>query len=144
MHGQCFDWPLQKWFDHRVPKTTVSPDFIQQAVDGDEYVQGKNRKLIWLGQDPSAQTITRSKKGNSWEMLEIRFLTQKNELVIQVDPAKGKWLIEILPSLRIGSVPLKTVQLLQADYEAKGLEDFELFWDNKPVNSLFKAGLLQL
>ena len=144
MHGQCFDWPLQKWFDHRVPKTTVSPDFIQQAVEGDEYVKGKNRKLIWLGNDPSAQTITRSKKGNSWEMLELRFLTQKNELVIQVDPAKGKWLMEILPSLRMGSVPLKTVQFLQADYEAKGLEDFELFWDNKPVNSLFKAGLLQL
>lgn len=144
MHGQCFDWPLQKWFDHRVPKTTVAPDYIQQAIDGDEYVQGKNRKLVWLGQNPSAQTVIRSKKGNSWEMLELRFLTQKNELVIQVDPAKGKWLMDILPTLRIGTSPLKTVQQLQADYEAKGLEDFELFWDNKPVNSLHKAGLLHL
>jgi hypothetical protein len=23
-------------------------------------------------------------------------------------------------------------------------EDFELFWDNKPVNTLYKAGLLRL
>jgi hypothetical protein len=29
-------------------------------------------------------------------------------------------------------------------YEAAGLADFELFWDNKPVNQLYKIGLLQL
>jgi hypothetical protein len=29
-------------------------------------------------------------------------------------------------------------------YNAAGLEDFELFWDNKPVNTLYKAGLLML
>ena len=30
------------------------------------------------------------------------------------------------------------------NYEAAGLEDFELFWDNKPVNTLHKFGLLSL
>ena len=29
-------------------------------------------------------------------------------------------------------------------FEAAGLEDFELFWDNKPVNGLQKFGLLRL
>jgi hypothetical protein len=29
-------------------------------------------------------------------------------------------------------------------YKAAGLEDFELFWDNKPVNTLHKVGLLKL
>jgi hypothetical protein len=33
---------------------------------------------------------------------------------------------------------------VKADYENAGLEDFELFWDNKPVTTLYKAGLLQL
>ena len=28
--------------------------------------------------------------------------------------------------------------------EKAGFDDFELFWDNKPVNTLYKAGLLQL
>jgi hypothetical protein len=31
---------------------------------------------------------------------------------------------------------------VKADYEAAGLEDFELFWDNKPMNTMRKAGLL--
>jgi hypothetical protein len=35
------------------------------------------------------------------------------------------------------------LQEVKEDYEAAGFEDFELFWDNKPVNTLYKAGLLQ-
>jgi radical SAM superfamily enzyme YgiQ (UPF0313 family) len=32
MHGICFDFPLQEWFDFKVPKTKVAPDYIRQAV----------------------------------------------------------------------------------------------------------------
>jgi hypothetical protein len=33
----------------------------------------------------------------------------------------------------------------RTSYEAAGLEDFELFWDNKPVNGLlYRMGLLVL
>jgi hypothetical protein len=35
-----------------------------------------------------------------------------------------------------------TRQMIMNDYEQAGLENFELFWDNKPVNTLYKAGLL--
>jgi hypothetical protein len=33
---------------------------------------------------------------------------------------------------------------IKADYTAAGLEDFDLFWDNKPINSLHKVGLLRI
>ena len=33
---------------------------------------------------------------------------------------------------------------VKENYESAGLEDFELFWDNKPVSSLNKTGLLRL
>jgi hypothetical protein len=36
------------------------------------------------------------------------------------------------------------MQELKTNYEAAGLDDFELFWDNKPVSTLHKVGLLQL
>jgi len=39
---------------------------------------------------------------------------------------------------------LYSLQEVKDDYEAAGLDNFELFWDNKPVNTLYKAGLLQL
>jgi hypothetical protein len=36
------------------------------------------------------------------------------------------------------------MQEIKDDYEQQVLEDFELFWDNKPVSTLYKAGLLKL
>ena len=37
-----------------------------------------------------------------------------------------------------------TLADIKADYMAAGLEDFDLFWDNKPINTLHKAGLLRI
>jgi len=37
-----------------------------------------------------------------------------------------------------------TLPQVKANYEAAGLEDFELFWDNKPVSGLYKVGLLRV
>jgi len=50
----------------------------------------------------------------------------------------------MLPKLTVSNIKAITLQDLKDNYQAAGLEDFELFWDNKPVNSLFKFGLLQL
>ncbi len=32
MHGLCFDYPLQEWFDFEIPETTVAPDHIADAL----------------------------------------------------------------------------------------------------------------
>ena len=50
----------------------------------------------------------------------------------------------MLESLSINTIKTYTLQEVKENYEAAGLNDFELFWDNKPVNTLYKAGLLQL
>lgn len=144
MHGTCLDLPLQKWFDFRVPKTTVTSDFIDGAIREPEYIPGSTQKLVWIGIMPETTTVTRSKKGKSWEMMELRFPTQKAELVIQVDPPKGQWLLSILPKLHISNKQQMTTQRVREDYESSGLEDFDLFWDNKPVSTLYKAGLLRV
>jgi hypothetical protein len=28
MHGICFDYELQEWFDFKIPKTKIPEDFI--------------------------------------------------------------------------------------------------------------------
>ena len=57
---------------------------------------------------------------------------------------QGNWLTGILQTTSIANPKTLTLQEVKTDYENAGLEDFELFWDNKPVNTLYKAGLLQL
>ena len=76
--------------------------------------------------------------------------TKKETIVIKVDEAQGNWLISQLTTgpggqiTNITNPKLITLQEIKDSYEAEGLEDFELFWDNKPVNGLWKAGLLML
>jgi len=141
MHGTCLDFSLREWFDFKVPKTTVAPDFIKQAIDEPE-LTSNHAKPIWLGKNPQWEIVQKSKKGMSWEQMQISFQTQRNTQAISVEPDKGAWLLKVLPELQLDNPKQWTVALLKADYEATGLEDFELFWDNKPVNALYKAGLL--
>jgi radical SAM superfamily enzyme YgiQ (UPF0313 family) len=143
MHATCFDYPLQKWFDFKVPKTSVAPDFIMKAVAEPEYFAAPNSKIIWLGNPPKSEITMKSKKGNHWEVMTLTFQTKKTTLSINVDPPKGNWLIQMLEKLKSPERPI-IWQMVKEDYEAAGLEDFELFWDNKPVSTLYKAGLLRV
>ncbi|RYD57555.1 MAG: radical SAM protein [Sphingobacteriales bacterium] len=145
MHAACFDHPLHKWFDFKVPKTTVAPDYIINALNEDEYAGMKpNAKVIYLGKPPKLETFIKSKKGNQWEVASLTFQGKTETLEIKTDKEQGAWLAAMLEKLSINNIKAYTLQEVKADYEAAGLEDFELFWDNKPVNGLYKFGLLRL
>lgn len=145
MHAVGLEEPLHKWFDHKTPKPSVSPDFIINALQEPEINTNKaNTKIVFIGNMPTVEIITRSKKGNTWEEVSITFQTKKETVNIKVDKAKGEWLYTLLPLLSVEQPKPFTVKEVQANYEAAGFEDFELFWDNKPINTLSKVGLLHL
>lgn len=144
MHAACLDFPLQKWFDFKIPKTTVAPDYIVKALETEAYTAAKpTAKVVWLGKPPVIETVTKTKKGNVWELASLTFYGKQANLNIKVDKDQGLWLADLLTSLSTGSKPY-TLQDVMDSYSAAGLEDFELFWDNKPVNTLYKMGLMQL
>jgi hypothetical protein len=145
MHAACFDVPLHKWFDFKTPKPTVAPDYIANVLITEEYNAVKaNAKVIWLGNAPVMEIVTKSKKGNHWEVCSLTFETKKETLNIKTDKEEGLWLAAMLEQLAVHNVKTLTLQEVKELYETAGLSDFELFWDNKPVNTLYKAGLLQL
>lgn len=145
MHGICLDDPLQKWFEFKVPKTRVAPDFIVKALSEDAYAPSKpTSKVIWLGKRPAVETFTKSKKGQQWEMTSLTFQTRKEKHNISVSQEQGIWLAGILEKLSVSNGKTYTLQEVRESYDAAGLEDFELFWDNKPVNTLHRFGLLKL
>ena len=145
MHGACFDHPLQKWFEMKVPKTTVKPEYIADILSEEEYASvSPNSKIVWLGKQPKTSVVTKSKKGNTWEVMELIFQSKLETIVVKVDKAQGRWLKDILPELSVNNAKTYTLKEVMESYEAAGLEDFELFWDNKPVSGLYKFGLLRL
>jgi radical SAM superfamily enzyme YgiQ (UPF0313 family) len=145
MHQIGLDEPLQKWFDFPVPKTTVSVDYILKAIKEPDSISFKpNAKIIWLGRQITAEFITQSKKGNSREMINAGFVTKNKTHQLLFPKEQGNWLLGILPKLTVRNTKTYTLQELKDNYEAAGLEDFELFWDNKPVSNMNKLGLLKL
>ena len=145
MHNVGLDETLNKWFEMKVPKTSVDPNFIINSIDNDMLIEYKpTSKVIFTGTLPTIEIISKSKKGSQWELASITFQTKTASVNIRVDKAKGEWLFNLLPSLSINNSTTLSVQAIQENYESNGLEDFELFWDNKPINTLNKVGLLML
>lgn len=145
MHQIGLDDPLQKWFDFPVPKTTVPPDYILKAIkETDSILFRPTAKVIWTGNIGKTEYFTQTKKGNSREMISVSFATKKQTVQVQFPKAQGSWLINMLPNLSIDNPKTWTLQELKDSYEAAGHDNFELFWDNKPVSTMNKLGLLKL
>ncbi len=145
LHGIGLDEPLGKWFDFKVPKTLVAPDYIVNTLKEEELpLYNPNTKIIWVGKIGKVEYFHQSKKGHSREMVSLQVYTKKQSQIIQLKKEQGDWLIKLLSEIAITNNKIFTLDLVKQHYEAAGLEDFELFWDNKPVSSMNKWGLLRL
>ena len=144
MHGTCFEMPLQKWFDFKIPKTSVPSNYIFNALQAPEIVTSISSKVIWLGVEPKSAIVQKSKKGSKWEEMQISFQTNTNTFNINLEPARGTWFLNLLPQLSITQGTGLTMNSVKESYIGAGLEGFELFWDNKPISGLYKAGLLMI
>jgi hypothetical protein len=114
-------------------------------LNEEEYIGWRpNAKIIYLGKNPGLEFLTKSKKGNTWEMASFTFQSRIATTNIKISKEQGVWLADMLQKLSVQHIKTYTLQELKDSYETAGLEDFELFWDNKPVNTLYKFGLLSL
>ncbi|MFM9824569.1 B12-binding domain-containing radical SAM protein [Flavobacterium sp.] len=144
MHGICFDYELQEWFDFKIPKTKIHPDFISEALLKDlDFNIKPTAKIVWLGGMPTLEYFTKSKKGNSWEMMTLTFHDKKESFTIQTAKNEGEWLVQILQKISVSNSKIYSFQEVKSDFEIH-FNDFELFWYSKPVNTLRDFGLLVL
>lgn len=144
MHGICFDYNLQDWFDFKIPKTKISNNFIENALFEEENFKIKpTAKIVWIGGKPLLEPFTKSKKGISWEMLRLTFHGKKESFAIQTNKKEGDWLVTILEKIQVSNSKTVSFQYVKEDFEID-LENFELFWFSKPINTLREFGLLTL
>lgn len=138
------DDPLQKWFDFKIPKTDVETNHIEKILLEDPLPLFRpTTKLVWLGKTIGVEYYTKSKKGMQREMATITFINKSTSLVIDIPKQDADWLLPMLEKITIGD-KLLTLQEMKESHEFAGLEDFELFIDNKPMNTMHKVGLLRL
>ena len=144
MHGICFDYDLQDWFDFKIPKTKIPSDFIYNCLEKEQNFSIKpNAKIVWIGGKPQTEIFTKSKKGNSWEMIKLTFHNKTQTYDISVNAAEGKWLVTTLEKISVYTENKITFSQLKSDFEQQ-FDDFELFWYSKPIQTLRNSSLLVL
>jgi hypothetical protein len=142
MHGLCFDYPLQEWFDFKVPRTKIADDYIYNVLqDENNFSIKPTAKIVWLGGKPSISYVTKTKKGRTFENAVLTFHDKKKTFSIQVDRQQGEWFIQFLQEASSAAV---TFAKAKQSFEQATDEDFEPFFHSKPVNTLRDFGLLVL
>ncbi|HEX9979307.1 MAG TPA: radical SAM protein [Flavobacterium sp.] len=144
MHGVCFDYPLQEWFDFRIPKTSIKKDYITSCISADTALILKgSSKIIWTRGKPFTVAFVKSKKGQSWEMLRLTFHNRQESFEITLEKDKGSWLLELLEKVSVYNKNISTLSEIKASFEMN-FDDFEIFWFSKPIQILKEKGLLSL
>ncbi|MCD9855665.1 radical SAM protein [Epilithonimonas sp. JDS] len=142
MHGINFEMPLQSWFDFKIPKTTIHPDYIHDSLlEEDNFSFKPNSKIVFLEKNVIAEDFVKTKKGNSWELSQLTFHLKTNILKIELDKEKAHWLIRILNENSIENGKKLSLLQLKTDFE-NSFEDFELFWFSKPMQQLKENGVI--
>ena len=144
MHGVGFELPLKDWFEFKIPKTTIHPYFISNCLEVEDSLEIKSStKIYWLGGEPNMLNITKSKRGKTKQMLQLKFHENYDSFAISLEEEKGRWLLNSLEKLAISNSNAFTFSELKSDFE-NYFENFELFWYSKPIQLLRKKGLLVL
>lgn len=144
MHGLCFEFPLQEWFEFDIPETSIDPSFIDQCLESQQLELTKpSAKVLWIGNSPIIEHASVKKKGKEIVSLKLTFHSKNDSISIVLEKMKAEWLIETLHSLSPQNTQKATFATLKKSYENQ-FEDFELFWYSKPLDLLRAHALLVL
>lgn len=124
MHGIGLEEPLPFWFDFKVPRTTVSPHLIEQAIAAPGKPDGEklNLRVWWLGNIPELELINSSKKGKPTTRAVLTFYEQAEDFQLKTTPVLGQWLVDVLTKLTTDHQhPVRLKDLAQQFPAAAGL-----------------------
>ncbi|QIY82882.1 radical SAM protein [Chryseobacterium sp. NEB161] len=142
MHGINFEIPLQDWFDFKIPRTTIHPDYIHDCLlEEDSFGFKGSSKVIFMDSNVITKDLTKTKKGLSRQVKQITFHLKTNIVKIELDQEKADWLIRILDENPIQNQRKITLQQLKDDFETH-FDDFEIFWFSRPIQQLKDNGII--
>ncbi|WP_343658549.1 B12-binding domain-containing radical SAM protein [Chryseobacterium sp.] len=142
MHGVNFELPLQEWFDFKIPRTTIHPDYIHDCLLEDGQFQLKtNSKVVFLTKNVIAENRIKNKKKYSGTYTLLTFHLKTNIVKVELEQEKAEWLMKVLEENAIENSKKPTIQQLKNNFE-ENFEDFELFWFSKPMQQLKENGVI--
>jgi hypothetical protein len=145
MHGICFDFSLDKWFDFKVPRTTIPPKYIEQALALNESKMIKpSNKLVWLGSTPAIKYYVKKGKKKPVNMAVLTFYNKRDSFVIHTKDEWGRWLTANLPLLSVHTGSVLSIAELEQRFNEAVPGEFQLFLYSDTFRELKENGLLML
>ncbi|NIJ53362.1 B12-binding domain-containing radical SAM protein [Dyadobacter arcticus] len=143
MHGVCLDFPHSRWFDFKVPPTSIPPSYIEKSIqDIPDLNSRPNAVMIWLGSLPEMSIFQEQKGSLVLEVAELVFFSKRREWAIEANLAIGKWLREIFPRLLVANQEPYLFEQLKKDFEQAGLGSFDAWTASETWQELRNGGLL--
>lgn len=142
MHGINFEIPLQEWFDFKIPRTSIDPDYIHDCLLEDEDFKFKgNAKVIFITKNVIAENRLKTKKKYNYPYTKITVHLKTNTVSIELDQEQAKWLVKMFQDHSTENQKKVTLQQLKLNFE-ENFENFELFWFSKPIQQLKDNGVI--
>lgn len=142
MHGINFELPLQEWFDFKIPRTTVHPDYIHDALlENEDFNFKGNSKIVFLSKNVIAENRIKIKKKYNYTYTKIIVHLKTNIVTVDFDEGHAEWLMKMFNEYSIENIKKPTLQQLKTDFE-ENFENFELFWFSKPMHQLKENGVI--
>lgn len=134
MHGAGFDWPLQEWFEHPVPATSVAPDFIANALADTAHSWRKNARVLWLNALPECH------EAQGTVFLQAQGKQKRWQLAMPL--ALAEVLQKQLTKARPQQAQYYTIAEWNRDLEASGVGNLEELKKSYLWAGLVEGGLL--
>jgi hypothetical protein len=142
MHGINFELSLQEWFDFKIPRTTVDPDYIHDCLLEEEDFKFKgNSKVIFLTKNVIAENRIKTKKKHNYPYTKITIHLKTNVISIDLEQEQAEWLMKMFEENSTDQSKKVTLQQLKTNFE-ENFEDFELFWFSKSMQQLKENGVI--
>lgn len=142
MHGINFEIPLQEWFDFKIPKTAIHPDYIHDCLLEEEDFKFKgNSKVLFITKNVIAENRLKTKKKYIYPYTKITVHLKTNVVSIELEQKQAEWLMKMFKDYSAENQKKSTLQQLKLNFE-ETLEDFELFWFSKPMQQLKENGVI--
>ena len=140
MNGAGFDLALSKWFDFKIPATSIPPHFILQEIEKNpEKRPTAASQLIWMGAKPEYNVV----KKDGMEISQLSLVTKSDEDTLVFDLKTAQWLNHTLTDLMPSAHHQKTTyQDFKNDFKSHQLGDFEEFYNNPSMKKIKELGLL--
>jgi hypothetical protein len=142
MHGINFELSLQEWFDFKIPRTTIDPDYIHDCLLEEEDFKFKgNSKVIFLTKNVIAENRIKTKKKHNYPYTKITIHLKTNVINIDLEQEQAEWLMKMFEENSTDQSKKVTLQQLKTNFE-ENFEDFELFWFSKSIQQLKENGVI--